>query len=311
MGLRERIVEAVEEISGRHDQQGLYGGPAGDPGLTGPGSVSWEVNGDLGAVAAAGTAAIVLEILHPSVIAGVEEHSSYREDPFRRARSTMGYVLGTTFGNTEAATRLIGTVKKIHGQVTGARPDGVAYRALDPELIAWVHTCIPWMIMTAFERFNRALSPAERNRYLAEQAVIGRMAGADTVPVTTAELAEFVAAVRPRLAVTEQTRDFLEFLQTVPSDGRPSWPVGAAVHRLTTAQAHFNVRAGMSLAPPWARRLTGLDLSPAMRSLAAMPYLGANARMIRWAFDVPPHVAMARRRALGAGRGAVAVAADG
>jgi uncharacterized protein (DUF2236 family) len=310
VGLRERIVEAVQEISGRHDQEGLYGGPVGDPGLTGPGSVSWEVNGDLGSVAVAGTAAIVLEILHPSVISGVEEHSSYRTDPFRRARSTMGYVLGTTFGNTEAATRLIGAVKTIHGRVEGARPDGVAYRALDPELIAWVHTCIPWMIMTAFERFNRALSPAERDRYLAEQAVIGQMAGAETVPVTVAELAEFVAAVRPYLAVTEQTRDFVGFMQTAPSTQRPSWPVGVAMHHLTTAQYHFHVRAGMSLTPRWAQRLTGLELSPVVQRLAAAPYLSANARMIRWAFGVPPHVAMARRRAADAGHDA-AVLADG
>ena len=44
----------------------------------------------------------------------------------------------------------------MHARVNGVRPDGVAYRALDPELIGWVHTCIPWAVMTAYERFNRA-----------------------------------------------------------------------------------------------------------------------------------------------------------
>jgi uncharacterized protein (DUF2236 family) len=64
----------------------------------------------------------------------------------------------------------------------------VPYRALDPELIGWVHTCIPWMIMRAYEHTKRPLSQQERDRYLAEQAVIGRMGGAEWVPTTAAEL---------------------------------------------------------------------------------------------------------------------------
>src|SRR4051812_35974768 len=204
--IQQRIVDDFVKVSGRHDSPSMYGGPAGDPGLIGPGSVSWEVNADMPSVSIAGTAAIVLEILHPSVVAGVQDLSSYRDDPFRRARTTLGYVLGTTFGNTESATKLIQGVKRVHGRINGTRPDGVAYRALEPELIAWVHTCIPWMIMRTFERYRRPLTPAERDRYLAEQAVIGRMGGADEVPESVAELEEFVEAMRPKMAVNEQTR---------------------------------------------------------------------------------------------------------
>ena len=54
--------------------------------------------------------------------------------------------------------------------------------ALDPELIAWVHTCIPWAIMNAFDRYRRPLTTEEKDRYLTEQAVIGRMGGAEWVP---------------------------------------------------------------------------------------------------------------------------------
>ncbi len=72
----------------------------------------------------------------------------------------------------------------MHSRVNGVRPDGVAYRALDPELIGWVHTCIPWAVMTAYDRFNRALTDEEKGRYLAEQAVIGRMSGAGEIPET-------------------------------------------------------------------------------------------------------------------------------
>lgn len=269
----------------------MYGGTPGDLGLCGgPTSVSWEVNGDLGAVATAGVAAIVLEILHPSVIAGVQDHSNYQRDPFRRARTTMGYVLGTTFGNTVAATGLIDGVRRRHAQVNGSRPDGTAYRALEPDLIAWVHTCIPWMVMTAFERFNRPLSVAERDQYLAEQAVIGRLGGAQWVPESMAELEDYMATMRPKLAVTEQTRAFIGFLLRSPFLPSLPGPLDAAAHQ-------FSLRAGMDLAPAWARELTGLELPNSLRRWVVEPYLQSSARLIRWAFGVPPYVAMARARA--------------
>ena len=287
--LQQRIVDGFTGITGRHDDPDTYAEPAGDPGLIGPGSVSWEVNGDIASVGIAGTAAIVLEILHPSVIAGVQDLSSYREDPFRRARTTLGYVLGTTFGSTEAATSLIERVRRIHGRVNGTRPDGVPYSALDPELLAWVHTCIPWMIMRTFERYNRPLSPEERDRYLTEQAIIGRLGGAEAVPETMTELDDYVDDMRSRLAVTEQTREFFEFLLTAPFLPKAPPGVDRAMHR-------FHVHAGMSVAPRWAQRLTGFRHPAAFQRLSVEPYQWLNARSLRWAFGVPPHVALARAR---------------
>jgi uncharacterized protein (DUF2236 family) len=117
--LRRRIVAAFEKGAGHHDAK-VYRGPPGDPGLIGPGSLSWEINADLASVSQAGLPAIVLEILHPSVVAGVQDLSNYREDPFQRARATLGYVLTTTSGNTEAAKALIEHVKHVHSHVNGA-----------------------------------------------------------------------------------------------------------------------------------------------------------------------------------------------
>src|SRR5689334_21694739 len=148
MGLRASIVAQIEAGGGRHDEPQYYDGPPGDPGIGGgPGSISWEINGDLASLVVGGTAAIIMEVLHPSVMAGVFTQSSYRTEPLRRARNTLGYVLRTTFGATRPATGVIEMVKRIHSRVGGMRSDGVAYQALDPKLIAWVHTCIPWAVM--------------------------------------------------------------------------------------------------------------------------------------------------------------------
>jgi uncharacterized protein (DUF2236 family) len=218
----------------------------------------------------------------------VQDLSSYRDDPFRRARTTLGYVLGTTFGNTASATKLIEGVKRIHSRINGTRPDGVAYQALDPELIAWVHTCIPWMIMRTFERYKRPLTPDERDAYLREQAVIGRMGGAEFVPESVAELDDYVAAMRPKLAVNEQTREFFQFLLNNPFV--PTVP-GHALH-------HFCLRAGMSIAPEWAQRLTGFHFPAPVRRLSVDPIMRLHAAELRWGFgDEPAWLALASARA--------------
>ena len=133
--------------------------------------MSWEIHGDLASLIVGGTAAIIMEILHPSVMAGVFTQSSYRTEPLRRTRSTLGYVLRTTFGSTDAATGVIEAGERMHGRINGKRADGVAYRALDPELIAWVHTCIPWAVMRAYE----TLQPSAQRR---REEPLPRRAGA-------------------------------------------------------------------------------------------------------------------------------------
>jgi uncharacterized protein (DUF2236 family) len=293
--LRRRIALELEVAGGRHDEPEIYAGEPGDPGLAGgPGSLAWEIHGDLATLVVAGTAAILLEVLHPSVMAGVHAQSSYRTEPLRRARNTLGYVLRTTFGNTAAATRVIEGVRRLHARVEGTRPDGVPYRALDPELIAWVHTCIPWMVMTAYDRYRRRLSEAERSRYLAEQAVIGRMGGAERVPETVTDLEAYVERMRPRLAATGQTLDFLDFLA-----GRSDAAPPGRRERLERWAA---IRSSMTLAPAWARRLTGTHQPALVERLWLRPSDRLRAALVRWAYPELPCKRMALARAAGPAR---------
>src|SRR3954469_22580616 len=300
--LKRRVVADVVRQTGPHDEPHIFGEPAGDPGLTGPGSMSWEIHGDFASVLLGGMGAIVLEILHPSVMAGVQDLSSYQEEPARRGRTTFGYVVTTTFANTQAAKRLIGAVKRMHGKVEGVRPDGVPYRALDPELIGWVHTCIPWGVMEAYHRFRRPLSLSERNRYLREQAVIGRMGGAGRIPETMSELEDYVEAMRPNLAVNHQTLQFFDFLMEMPFGIPVPAPLSPAAHR-------FQVEAGMSLMPKWARELTGFDTPEFVRRSVHQPALQAYARTVRWAFGTPHYARLAEERVAAAGAGVPAEAA--
>ncbi|MGH2898723.1 MAG: oxygenase MpaB family protein, partial [Solirubrobacteraceae bacterium] len=252
---------------------------------------SWEIHGDLATLGIAGTATVLMELLHPAVMAGVHDHSSFWVDPERRARNTLGYVLRTTFGNSEAATRVIEGVKRIHARVGGTTPEGVAYRALDPELIAWVHTSIPWGVMRAYESYVRPLSTAEKDRYLREQAPIGRMGGADWVPETVAELDDYVERMRPKLVMNAQLVRFMDFIA-----GRSAeLPTG----RLDRVYRWTSICAAMALMPDWAQRLTGTERSESLRRFVLRPTDHWKGRLVRWVCPELPckRIALARANA--------------
>lgn len=287
--LKHRIVAEHQAITGTHDEPEIFGEPAGDPGLLGPDSISWEIHGDIASMAVAGPAAIVMEIMHPSVMAGVHDLSSYREQPFRRARTTAGYVVTTTFASTAMAESEIARVRRMHERVNGTRPDGEPYEAMDPALIGWVHTCIPWAIMEAFHRYRRPLSEAERDRYLAEQAIIGRLGGAGDIPETYADLQDYVESVRPHLVVNEQTRTFFSFLLAAPFGPKLPEPLARRLKLLT-------MQGSMSLLPEWTAELTGFRPGTRVERLAADANVRLNAHALRWAFGTPPFKALALQR---------------
>jgi uncharacterized protein (DUF2236 family) len=290
LDLKASIVAQIEAAGGRHDEPEIYDGEPGDPGIGGgPGSISWEINGDLASLVVGGTAAIIMEVLHPSVMAGVFTQSSYRTEPLRRARNTLGYVLRTTFGSTPGAMRVIDGVKRIHARVGGTRADGVAYQALDPTLIGWVHTCIPWAVMRAFETYNRPLTAAEKSRYLAEQAVIGRLGGAGRIPETADELDAYVEAMRPLMALNAQTVEFIDFLA-----GRVGDPPLGARERY---DRWVGIRASMGLMPEWARRMTGTWVPELAYRLWFAPSDRLKATLVRWAYPELPCRTMALARA--------------
>ncbi|MFT5692681.1 MAG: hypothetical protein ACI92E_002017 [Oceanicoccus sp.] len=287
--LKIHIIEQIETAGGRHDEPQIYSGTPDDKGLAGgPGSISWEINGDFASVAVAGLAAILMEVLHPSVMDGVFTQSAYRTNPLSRARNTLGYVLRTTFGTTQAATQVIERVKLVHGRINGIRGDGVSYRALEPELIAWVHTCIPWAIMMAFERYNRPLSRSEKDQYLTEQAVIGRLGGADWVPESISELDDYVEQMRPLMAFNDQTRQFTDFL------------LGTSGDVVTTPYQRYDswmsLQGSMALMPDWARKMTGTYHSNFVDRLSFKQNEKLKAKLLRWALPTLPCESLALAR---------------
>lgn len=249
-----------------------YEGPPGDPGLFGPGSLPWRVHADLPSMLVGGLSSLMLQSLHPLAMAGVADHSRYREDPFGRLQRTARFVAGTTFGSTVFVDQLVGEVRSVHRKVRGIAPDGRRYAADDPHLLTWVHTTETWSFLRSYQRYSlQPLLGAERDRYLAEVAGIGERLGARNVPRSVAQVRRYLAEMRPELAATPEALEVARFLRVAPSGEAP---LRAGIHRLVA-------EAAVDLLPGWARRQLRLQrLAPAPPLQAAA---GGLAVLLRWA----------------------------
>lgn len=190
----------------------------GDPGLIGPGSVSWRVIGDVAAFIG-GIRALLVQAAHPEVVAGVADHSRYREDPLGRLSRTSAYVTATTFGAMPEVERAVGLVRRAHRPVEGRSHRGDPYSAGAPALAAWVHNALTDSFLTAYQYFGpEPLTPHEADQFVAEQARIGRLLDGDPIPETASGLAEWITW-HPRLAPSPGMEEAVDFLTDPPLDG--------------------------------------------------------------------------------------------
>ena len=262
-----------------------YTDPPGDPGLFGPGSVTWRVHADP-SMLVGGLSALMLQTLHPLAMAGVEEHSNYREDPLGRLGRTGSFVTGTTFGSTETAERLIKLVKGMHRKVRGTAPDGRPYSADDPALLTWVHVTEVSSFLRAHQRFTPFPVRGEQaDRYLHEIATIAERLGAEQVPRSRVALRAYFRDVRPELEAGEQALSTMEFLlRPLPGNA-----VMTAAHQVV-------VKAAVGLLPGWARDMLGLPHPGLASQAVVLPAVHLLLGTLRFAGGEPVPVTQARRR---------------
>lgn len=185
----------------------------GDAGWFGPGSTVWTVHQDA-ATLVGGIRALMLQALHPVVLAGFDQHSGYREDPIGRLQRTAAFVTLTAFGTTAQAEAACRAVERAHEPVRGVTDDGVSYSAADPRLMAWVHLTLVDSLATAVAAYGR--TRFDRDAYLAETARIGEQLGADPLPRSARDVDDLYAEFRPELAATPATAKAHAFILDPP-----------------------------------------------------------------------------------------------
>jgi uncharacterized protein (DUF2236 family) len=266
----------------------------GDAGLFGPDSVTWRVHADP-VLWVAGLRALLLQAVHPAAMAGVLQHSDFREDPWGRLVRTANYVGVVSFGSTDEVERIGRRVRGLHATVRGDdAATGVSYRASDPHLLRWVHCCEVESFLTTYQRAGGGLSAADVDRYYAEQTRAAAVVGLDPadVPANAAEMAAYFDRIRPELAVDRRARRVAGYVV------RPPMPTWVAV--ATPARPAWAGVAGLAVAllPRWARRLyrlPGLPMTDASATAAVRALRLASGRA-PGRFREGPHLRAARER---------------
>ena len=240
---------------------------AGDAGLFGPGSVTWRIHGDQ-SMAAAGFRALLLQAVHPLVMAGFDDNTVWFEDMWGRLQRTGDWVAKVTYGTTAEAEKAGRVLRRVHAALPeGVEPEsGLTYRVDDPELLRWVHVTEAESFLSTFRRSGGLLRPGDGDRYVDEMRASAELVGLDpsTVPATESDIADYYAQVRPQLRVSRVARRNTArfFVPSMPRWvrlGTPARPAWAGM-----------VALGLAMLPPWARRLYGLPGVTGTDTLASL-----------------------------------------
>lgn len=242
-------------------------------GLFGPDSVVWRVHGDVTTMMVGGVAALLLQMLHPAVLAGVWDHSKFRHDMLGRLRRTARFIALTSYASRNEAEAAIARVREIHQHVHGTLPDGTPYRADDPRLLAWVHVTEAVSFLDGWIRYAEpAMSRTDQDRYFAEFAQVAEALGADPVPHSRAEAQALIADMRGALHYDERTREIARLLLEQPAPNLATKPFQA-----------MTFAAAIDLMPGWARQMHRLSTPPLAGPAVRLGTRGV-AETLRWAF---------------------------
>lgn len=235
-----------------------------------------RVHGDA-AMFVGGLRALLLQSLHPLAMAGVAQHSDYRNDPWGRLQRTSFFLAVTTFGPAREAERAIARVRGVHRQVRGTSPDGRLYAADDPHLLRWVHIAEVDSFLAAYQRYGTGarLDQAERDGYLDDTARVADKLGVTDPPRSEAELRDQLAGYRPELTGTAEAREAARFLLLAR-------PVPIAARLPYTALA----AAAVGLLPVWARWPLRLPYLPATEATVGRLAGRGVVTGISWAMKV-------------------------
>ena len=243
--------------------------------MFGPGSLTWRVNGEA-VLLLGGGRALILQVAHPKVAAGVAEFSDYREDPWGRLYRTLDTTLKIVFGDSRTSRAASERLRRVHSRVAGVDDRGEPYRALDPELLLWVHATLIDTSLTIFERYVAPLTPRERSLYYEEMKALGEAYSIprDAMPADHAAFRRYWGSVLAGgLRVTATTRDVADAVLR-PELPRVARPAVEAIRLVTVGTLPEALRAELGLEwGPGRERLLNASQLAIRRLLPLLPGL--------------------------------------
>ncbi len=230
----------------------------------GPDSLIWQRSGDRTALLGAG-AALLLQVAHPAVGAGVRDHSDFLARPWDRLEQTLTSLHTQIYGGEQAIAEAA-RLRRMHRSITGTDMNGRRYHALDPEAYFWVHATLFLMFVQVERYFGVPLSRSEQGRAYAEWRRLGTVLG---IPerVMPAALPDFHRYADRMIADVLRPNEVTRTLtRTIGLRGVPPpdwWPVADGLWSATKpAGAHMLGLTTAGLLPPGFRERLGLPWSP-------------------------------------------------
>ena len=277
----------------------------GDPGLFGPDSVAWRLDREAMLLLGAGPRALLLQIAHPSVAAGVAEHSNFREDPWRRLDGTIRSYLTIVYGSTPAARAELRRLNELHRGIRGA-----GYSARDPDLSLWVHATLIESTIAAYDAWLEPLSRDRRARFYDETKPLGRAFGIpdgllpEDIDAFDAYYAAMLAPegpVHPTPVALDLARTILRpplgpLVKLAPRE--VAWAVRPVLERIPIEMYSWAMWPSVGLLPTGVRGEYGLHWGPLERMVSVWLVAGWQA----WRPLIPtdwrwmPHARAADRR---------------
>jgi uncharacterized protein (DUF2236 family) len=202
--------------------------------VPGPGSVTWQRAADVRTLIAAGYA-LVLQVAHPTVGAGVAEHSTYKRDPWGRLFRTLDFTNSLIYAEPLVAAQVARNIRSMHTRIKGVKADGSRYHALEPDAYAWVHTSLFGSIASAHARFGSPLQREQEEQFWIEWRRLGRLLGVRErdLPTTLGGYHDyFEEMVHHVLEDNESVHGVIESLSEfadspLPRYAEPVWKLGS------------------------------------------------------------------------------------
>jgi uncharacterized protein (DUF2236 family) len=202
-----------------------------------------------------GGRALLMQLAHPKVAAGVDEHSDFRIRPMYRLRRTIRLTMAILFGDRDTALAAARSVNQTHAHVTGSD-----YRALDPDLLLWVHATLVDTAVVTYETFVQPLSLGEREDFYQEMKLVGELLGI------------------PRTKFPSTMHDFETYRDAWIADELRVGKTARELGNLVVRPRLLRLPGAVFL--PWEVATTGLLPDP-LRAAYGLPWNAAQQRIFR------------------------------
>jgi uncharacterized protein (DUF2236 family) len=170
-----------------------------------PDSSTWRINQEP-VLLLGGGRALLMQLAHPGVAAGVQEHSDFQRRPLDRLVRTLELTLALTFGSRAESLAAAHQINTVHQRVRGR-----GYSATDPWLLLWVHATLIDSALVTYAAFVGPLSDREREAYYQEAKLIGGLLGLanSRYPAGIREFDAYISAMigGPELVVDGRARE--------------------------------------------------------------------------------------------------------